>query len=1601
MAVDVLNPINMNCELLATCNALGYLEGNTYQKEPDCLETIKDLIRFLRREDETCAIRRQLGHAQILQNDLIPLTKQYHKEGELFETSIRLLVNLTQPAELCFQNVPNDKTFQNYFLEVLSHLQAYKQAFACEEFMTVLAKKLKKLLDMEWESRREDHTLLMERILLLVRNILHIPADPNAEKRTDDDASIHDQVLWALNVSGMDKLILYIASAEGEQQWCMHAVEIISHMLREQTPESLAQAGTSQQASERQREARELEQLRQREMAEKRARIMKASGRHSRFGGSFYMKDFKSISERDLIYHRSLQNAKTMTFESEKGPTKKPKNRLPMMDKDISRRSTLSIRLFLKDFCILLMDNCYNPLMNAVKDHILHHRAQENDESYYLWAMHFFMQFNRHHKFRIDVISETFSVQTFHYVDTQITKYLDMMTTDKKETTAWSKRMHLGLKAYRELLASLNEMAGPSSAPELRESADVIQNNLFYVVEYREIFITLLKKFDEVKNTRTYLKDLVETTHIFIKMLEKYSKKKKTLMVQKKTKKKAKRRKRRQPQQEAGQSHNAQEQEDQLNDVWNDTLASELSAMLQEREDIPENVSPFDAASEVPMEEQRTEAMVKIQQSLRAGRAGEALALFRASREVWPEGDVFGASDIEPEDEFMALREIHFTNLNVQQPEPAQADTVEEQEEYEEDEEDEMAMEEQMTRGEEEFNFAGYINKLCHPAVIKSYIKLLGSFRSNQAFTNHCIIKLLHRICLECDKTQLLFQVSLFRIFHKILQDPLAKTDQFKEMAKFGQYVVGRFFKALPSNPKLVVELLFWKDASDIYQIQEGYGAVQPSKKSKGKEWTEEEQAELAGLFEQYRDVDTRDDGKDVVDLIMDHIIDDSKTRRQIVSQLVKQELIDSAKDLKKEHPKKLRFWREEHELELRTLFEQHKDADDILGAILEHMQEKRSRNKVMQKILELGLVQDRKELYKKRRRKGDGGDGARGRRRRRGRGDGDEDLDDEADEFADGLQEFPDDSEQEFTTSESDDHDDESEDDEEDSEKEDDGEERQLGEMVTKLQRKGYVEQIRWIQEGLRSTAGDREESDENQAVPVVPLGEDNDRAMRNKTFQKFLRRIGLSEPKSHEEIYWRIPGELEPSELRELADTIEPREGVEAVTKDRQEKRSKKSNARYQMLKEMALSRRKERKEGSSRRKQRRERTEPAETGHLTEETARASGVNVTELYDAETDVSGDDNDDDDAGGAAPVESAVQRSRIKRSLPTDSSSDDSDDDNLETFLNKNRVTAPSQAKPTKRSRLVSSDDSDREDTNRSEGQAKFAKLEEKSHSLLKDNDGNDDKDGSGIEDVESGSQQIPTITSQQPSASLHLVLSDDGDDEGGDKNESVSNKAINDDSDDSKSEIIEIVSSKKKRALKKQAPFDFSEDEDSDDKGVNDEDGMEDAVMETGAHPTKEDSPTHDQSLHLVLSEDSPSDADVTMREDATTTMTEDDDDDDEDKEEEVAEESVTMEDNATNFLEDDTSNTTTDNAASCLDNNATNENKEVTMETADTGDDEEWEEILDDDSDFNMTSSNSGVAKAIEPTPEASSESDSDDDVPLRRVAKRRVVSSDSDE
>lgn len=44
-----------------------------------------------------------------------------------------------------------------------------------------------------------------------------------------------------------------------------------------------------------------------------------------------------------------------------------PKSRQAAQELSVHRRSALNVRLFLRDFCSEFLENCYNPLMGAVK----------------------------------------------------------------------------------------------------------------------------------------------------------------------------------------------------------------------------------------------------------------------------------------------------------------------------------------------------------------------------------------------------------------------------------------------------------------------------------------------------------------------------------------------------------------------------------------------------------------------------------------------------------------------------------------------------------------------------------------------------------------------------------------------------------------------------------------------------------------------------------------------------------------------------------------------------------------------------------------------------------------------------------------------------------------------------------------------------------------------------------------------------------------------------------------------------------------------------------------------------------------------------------
>ncbi|XP_034022725.1 protein timeless homolog [Thalassophryne amazonica] len=1110
----------MNCELLATCSALGYLEGDIYHKEADCLESVKDLIRYLRHEDDTHDVRQQLGESQIVQSDLLPIITQYGQDKALFDACIRLMVNLTQPAVLCFGKVPDDPVFRHHFLQVTSHLQAYKEAFASERVLGVLSETLYDLLQLDWEKRQEEDNLLIERILLLVRNVLHVPADPSEEKTVDDDASVHDKLLWAIHISGFDDLVKFLALAQSEQQWSMHVLEIISLMFREQTPEALVSAGQARSAQEKHRDTEELEALRQKEQAERRTRILQRGNRHSRFGGSYVVQGLRSIGDKDVIYHRRLHNFKNYTHDIGKEVRRVPRRNQRAQDSKDKRRSALNVRLFLREFCVDFLDNCYNRLMYLVKESLIREQTQQHDETYYLWALSFFMAFNRGNGFHPELVSETMSIRTFHFIERNITNYYEMLLTDRKEATSWSRRMHLALKAYQELLLTVNEM-DRSTDENIRQSSNVIKSNIFYLMEYREIFLTLLRKYDHTKQPHSYLKDLVESTHLFLRMLERFCKGRKNLMVQKK------RVKRKKPRVEKTQSA-VETSPEILAETWKIVEEELRATAFQLSESLTESIVPFDATSDTPLEDQRTEAMVRVQDALFARLGPEALGLLRAAREVWPEGDVFGSADIEPEEELELLKQILFANL----PRSIPVESV-----VEEDEDDAAELVEEELESvqvsEAEFNFLDFIKRFASPIIVQPYLLLLKSYSRNTPHTNHCITRMLHRLAVDLKMDALLYQLSVFHLFNKILSDPAAAA--YKELVTFTKYVLNRFFSLAAKNNKAYVELIFWKNVGAVREMTEGYTKDGDGKKPT---WTEEEEEELRKLYEEHRHSEV----PDIVETLLPLLSNSARTRRHVVIQLVHMGLVGSAKELKKQKVgTRIVLWTEEQEQELQMLYEEYKDSDDVLANILKKLTAKRSRARVVDKLLSMGLVSERRELYKKR------------KRGTQGKHTGNRMTEEE---FLAGLtQDFP-----EEPTDERDEvgESEESEDEDEVQEREEsrDGTKRSqhvhstmekradVHTVVSALQQEGMSGPLLWLQNCLNRTADDCEDNGLSQPVPIVPLTEENEDAMDNKGFQRLLRKLGMRPPANEQETFWRIPAKISSSQLRSAAAAVSFRE-------------------------------------------------------------------------------------------------------------------------------------------------------------------------------------------------------------------------------------------------------------------------------------------------------------------------------------------------------------------------------------------------------------------------------------------------------------------------
>lgn len=522
-------------ELIAACNSLGKTDENdgTYMRDRDCKPCLKVLLRFLNQDDSKYTARCLLGSLNVVKSDLIPLIVQYcdYNDGDsdLFGIILRICTNLTSSPHLIFDDkepLTDDadiKERETIKEKLLKGLYGYKEAFAKDE-------KIWSVLNVHLRGSVEEE-VVFERLIILLRNILHVPVDSTFDLGVHSEFDVHDMCLYRMEKNGvLDTLIYLTAETQRGSEYCFHITEIIYLMLRDQNPETIATAKSS--IFKRRLGDDDVDKKRYQELRDRNRREQRRPGRHANFNrhATYTVMNLTALGDNPLITKKIIKEQSEITFDGPKTELRKAKNKKPLDSETFMKISDKNLKASkisygLKIFCKNFIEKVFNNYMQQIKHNLIQRRAQENDESYYLWAIQFFSSFARYSHLPLEFVSEILSTSTLHFIQISISSYQDKIKLEKKKFSDISRRLHLAVRAYREILMLLKTTEGNS---DFSRTVDTIKKNIFTELEYNTMLLNLFQQYDAPKHSQHYVSDLIKTNSIFLDLLENYSRSQKT-----------------------------------------------------------------------------------------------------------------------------------------------------------------------------------------------------------------------------------------------------------------------------------------------------------------------------------------------------------------------------------------------------------------------------------------------------------------------------------------------------------------------------------------------------------------------------------------------------------------------------------------------------------------------------------------------------------------------------------------------------------------------------------------------------------------------------------------------------------------------------------------------------------------------------------------------------------------------------------------------------------------------------------------------------------------------------------------------------------------
>lgn len=798
--------------LSLTCAGLGAAQEDEdgavigYAKSDYCLDNLKDLQRFLRRDDpQQREVFKQVCKWKIASRDLVPIIENYQTDRNLVITAVKVLVFLTMPVEPSSEDVSQQ----------IEYLWDLKAALTRNVAVTVIVSLLEDPLDhLERTSFTEDDWKLVQLVLTLFRNVLAIQEITLPQKASGEATHLlflADSFLELMFQENVMDLILVLTQHIDEpsgylRQENLLLMEIYHYLFLGRDPGLIARAsnkGSKDQISgdidssvDSLRLMMEEEERKKRMFRQRNSENNSLSGTFTCFSvdgsKSLCKGNPSSTSANSLLKIRNVQ----------RGPQKRI-----AWDNELLYIPKEGITEMLRSFLDQFLSGAYNILMQSICNDIMNeqHSIENSDITTFFKVVRFVLAFqhekisndqksfkgiqpseispsnnhddNDNSPFHGDIcgpVAATLNEDMFNIVISRWRETFEALkeTKDYKTLSAAGSLMRNMIDMIYLVLKILPEDSRES------QTARVLLYKLFYDQTEQgltQFLLNLFRSFDSHKQPKSDLVDLLETIHIMLQLMEKLQSRG-ALRVAKRTKKVRKKK--------ATDGKNEKSEPKRENVEPN---ADPTDGTKCPPESVPDLITEDPAVEPSPSEQGRV------------GTSGAHVPDMLMDTAVNMENTAHAEGDPSCTD-----NGVMKINLVDEEGETSDSSTDDHQ----------------PATSEVDFNVSRLISSLANNSVVQNICWLLKHYKTNSYRTNHYIICMLRRFCEDLELSPMLYQLSLLTTFYDILaEQKLSSSKEYTNIVIFLSKVVRKMLRAMKKQPLLFVDILFWKTRKECHCI--------------------------------------------------------------------------------------------------------------------------------------------------------------------------------------------------------------------------------------------------------------------------------------------------------------------------------------------------------------------------------------------------------------------------------------------------------------------------------------------------------------------------------------------------------------------------------------------------------------------------------------------------------------------------------------------------------------------------------------------------------------------------------------------------------------